>query len=218
MKTLVYGKSGKLGSCIYKMLEDNGYNPSFASSRNIVPIDNKIDIIIEATTSIAIENIAKAAFDIKKPLVICTTNIDSKIFEKIEEYAKDIPIFISPNMSFGVHIFKKILKKAAIELKEYDFDIEIIEKHHNKKIDSPSGTAISIKNLIQNEYKSEIPIHSIRAGSIFGEHSAIFAGHGEIIELSHTALSRDIFAKGAILAAKFLIKQSPGIYNMEDLN
>ncbi|MCI6456995.1 MAG: 4-hydroxy-tetrahydrodipicolinate reductase, partial [Clostridiales bacterium] len=142
------------------------------------------------------------------------------------------PIFHSSNMSLGVNVLVKLVKEAAKSLN--GFDIEIIEKHHNKKLDAPSGTAVMIANgvkevLPDSEYiygrhgrsdkrsSNEIGIHAIRGGTIVGEHTTIFAGHDEVVEIKHSAQSKDIFAKGAIAAAKFLVKQEAGYYNMNNM-
>ena len=151
---------------------------------------------------------------------------------KIKESSNIIPIFHSSNMSLGVNVLIKLVKEAAKSLN--GFDIEIIEKHHNKKLDAPSGTAVMIANgvkevLPDSEYiygrhgrsdkrnSNEIGIHAIRGGTIVGEHTTIFAGHDEVVEIKHSAQSKDIFAKGAIAAAKFLVKQEAGYYNMNNM-
>ena len=151
---------------------------------------------------------------------------------KIKKASNIIPIFHSSNMSLGVNVLVKLVKEAAKSLN--GFDIEIIEKHHNKKLDAPSGTAVMIANgvkevLPDSEYiygrhgrsdkrsSNEIGIHAIRGGTIVGEHTTIFAGHDEVVEIKHSAQSKDIFAKGAIAAAKFLVKQEAGYYNMNNM-
>ena len=156
----------------------------------------------------------------------------SRNAEKIKKASNIIPIFHSSNMSLGVNVLVKLVKEAAKSLN--GFDIEIIEKHHNKKLDAPSGTAVMIANgvkevLPDSEYiygrhgrsdkrsSNEIGIHAIRGGTIVGEHTTIFAGHDEVVEIKHSAQSKDIFAKGAIAAAKFLVKQEAGYYNMNNM-
>ncbi len=151
--------------------------------------------------------------------------------DKINEYSKRIPIFRSANMSIGINVINNVLRNISALLYE-DFDIEIIEKHHNQKVDAPSGTALLLGDTIresikeETEYKfgrsgiskreeKEIGVHAIRGGSIVGEHEVIFAGNGEIIELKHTALSREVFAVGALKACKFICGKTPGLYSMD---
>ena len=158
--------------------------------------------------------------------------INDEEMEKIHQASKQIPVFLSFNMSLGVNILLKLVKEAAKNLN--NFDIEIIEKHHNKKVDSPSGTAVMIANAVkeireQSEFiygrhgrtgkrqQNEVGIHAVRGGTIVGEHSAIFAGNDEILEINHSARSKNVFAEGAIAAAKYLVNQQPGFYNMDDM-
>ena len=189
-----------------------------------VNIDFSHHSTIEDTLSYAIKN--------KTPLVIATTGFNDEELTKIKKASNIIPIFHSSNMSLGVNVLVKLVKEAAKSLN--GFDIEIIEKHHNKKLDAPSGTAVMIANgvkevLPDSEYiygrhgrsdkrsSNEIGIHAIRGGTIVGEHTTIFAGHDEVVEIKHSAQSKDIFAKGAIAAAKFLVKQEAGYYNMNNM-
>ena len=176
----------------------------------------------------------KFALDKKLPIVIATTGFSEQTVEDIKKAAESIPVFYSGNMSLGINLLIELVKKAENVLGS-DFDIEIVEKHHNQKIDAPSGTALMIADAIseeidtpvQYEYdrhsrrikrpKNEIGIHSIRGGTIVGEHDVIFAGCDEIITVSHTALSKNIFAVGSLNAARFLFGKSAGIYNMGDL-
>jgi len=168
------------------------------------------------------------------PIVICTTGFTDEQITKIKDASKLIPIFFSGNTSIGINLLIELAKKAALVLGS-NFDIEIIEKHHNKKIDAPSGTALMIANAINSvnnqnlsyvyerhskrepRSNKEIGIHSIRGGTIVGEHDVIFAGKDEVLTLSHTAQSKGIFAVGAINAAIFLLSKSAGLYNMSDL-
>ncbi len=165
---------------------------------------------------------------------MATTGHSEEQIKMLEEASKAIPVFRSANMSLGVNLLLDLVKKATKVLAEY-FDIEIIEKHHNQKLDAPSGTALMIADAInevmeqKHEYvydrhlrrqkrsKNEIGIHAVRGGTIVGEHSVIFAGSDEIIELKHTALSKDIFGIGALKAAAFIHDKAPGLYSMNDL-
>ena len=153
--------------------------------------------------------------------------------EKIHQASKQIPVFLSFNMSLGVNILLKLVKEAAKNLN--NFDIEIIEKHHNQKVDSPSGTALLLADTIKESIadatyyvhgrngqkkreKAEIGIHAVRGGSIVGDHEVIFAGSGEVIELSHKAISREVFAVGALKACTFMANVTEaGLYNMDDV-
>lgn len=171
----------------------------------------------------------------RTPVVICTTGHSEEQLAQIAEAAKEIPVFRSGNMSIGINLMMEVLKKCASVLGA-DFDVEIIEKHHNQKLDAPSGTALMLADAVNEalpydaEYvydrherrekrpAHEIGIHTIRGGTIVGEHSVIFSGRDEIIEIKHNANSREVFAVGAVNAAAFLAKQTePGLYNMSDV-
>ncbi|MEG6572087.1 4-hydroxy-tetrahydrodipicolinate reductase [[Clostridium] cellulosi] len=196
--------------------------------------DGKADVIIDFSHPSFLSKLLSFAKKNKIPAVIATTGMTDEQIEAIKEASKEIPIFFSANMSLGVNLILNLAKKAAAVLSP-DFDIEIIEKHHNQKIDAPSGTALMIADSISSvlehkpEYifdrhssrekrsKDEIGIHSIRGGTIVGEHDILFAGKDEVIEIKHTAMSKQIFAVGAVNAAIFLTKSKPGLYNMSDL-
>lgn len=205
-----------------------------ATYNNIEELDIKPDVIIDFSHYSCVEKLVTYSSKNNIPLVIATTGLDKNTNILIKESSKQIPIFISSNMSVGINILTKLVCQAAKVL-ENSFDIEIIERHHNKKIDAPSGTAYMIANSINNTlnnskkfiYKrhdskikrsvDEIGIHSIRGGTITGEHNIIFAGNDEIIEIKHTALSKKIFAVGAVRAAEFIYTQKPGLYDMNDM-
>ncbi len=168
------------------------------------------------------------------PLVICTTGFSPSQKQMMNDAAKRIPILNAPNMALGVNLIVSLAQQAAQILHE-DFDIEIVEKHHNQKVDAPSGTALMIAGAINSSLndsleftfgrhsktdkrqKKELGIHAVRGGAIVGEHSVIFAGPGEVIEINHSAISRDVFAYGALRAARFLEGQKPGLYSMKDV-
>jgi 4-hydroxy-tetrahydrodipicolinate reductase len=171
----------------------------------------------------------------KLALVLCTTGLSEKDIELVCQAANDIPVLRSANMSLGINTVMKLLQTAARILAASGFDIEIVEKHHNQKLDAPSGTALALadtmnevldgkytyvfdrsKDLKKRDPK-EIGISAVRGGSIVGEHEVIFAGTDEVIEIKHTAYSRAIFANGAIHAAKFLAGKAPGMYQMSDV-
>ena len=167
------------------------------------------------------------------PVVICTTGYSEEQKKQINDASKQIPIFYSGNMSLGINLIIELAKRAAAVFGE-GFDIEIIEQHHNQKLDAPSGTALMIADAVAQvrtdaEYvydrhsyrkkrdRNEIGIHSVRGGNIVGEHEVIFAGQDEILTISHSARSKTVFAVGALNAAVFLKGKEPGMYNMSDL-
>ena len=194
------------------------------------------DVIIDFTTPIAtLTNLSIARIE-KIPIVIGTTGITDEEQKVIESSAKTIPVLFSSNMSIGVNVLFNLVPAAAVALGE-DYDIEIIESHHNKKKDAPSGTAKTLLEKISHAKgknaadtaiygragnigqrpKNQIGIHAVRAGGIVGEHTVIFAGENETVEITHRANSRDIFAKGALMAAKYITGKSPGLYSMENV-
>lgn len=192
------------------------------------------DVIIDFSHPACLSSLLSFALAHKIPSVIATTGLSQSDIQKIRDVSLQIPVFFSANMSVGVNLIIDLVKRATRVL-EHDYDIEIIEKHHNQKVDAPSGTALAIADAIsasmaspgsyiydrhaqrKKRDKNEIGIHSIRGGSIVGEHEIIFAGNNETIEIKHTATSKEVFAQGAVAATKFLSKQSAGLYNMDDL-
>jgi 4-hydroxy-tetrahydrodipicolinate reductase len=205
--------------------------PVYSSLNDVTENSN---ILIDFSHPSGLEVLLNYAASRKLPTVIATTGLSQRQHELIADLSKQIPIFCSANMSIGVNLLINLVKKAAAVLSD-SFDIEIIEKHHNQKLDAPSGTAIMLADAVSSvvnpkpEYvhdrhsyrrkrsKNEIGIHAVRGGTIVGEHEVIFAGNDEIIELSHSAMSREIFAAGAIKAALFLYNKPAGLYNMDNL-
>lgn len=194
----------------------------------------KVDAIIDFSHPNNLDEILKYGISHHCPLVIATTGYNEQQLLRIEEASSQIPIFQSYNTSFGISMLTKIIKEVAKEFYEQGYDIEIIEKHHNQKIDAPSGTAkllydvvkediIEVKpiydrsSLHQKREKNEIGIQSIRAGTIFGEHSVLFAGHDEVIEVSHMALSKEVFVQGAISACLAIIDRDHGLFTLKNL-
>ena len=236
---------GRMGNEVIKAVEENDIfniicgvdrderEGKFPIYSNIEDIKEKIDVIIDFTVPVAYFKILEYEKKKKIPIVIATTGFSKEELKQIEEYSKDIPIFISSNMSLDVNLMANIVQKVAEVLK--DTDIEIIETHHNRKIDSPSGTSIILADAINEVFegekkynfermqkrgkrdKSEIGFSSIRGGNIVGEHTVAFFGENETFEITHKAYSRQVFAEGALKAAEFLIKQENGLYNMKDL-
>lgn len=245
IKLLLSGICGQMGQVIGNMVNEDpeielvgGFDIN-KDSKFDVPIykDLKecyidIDVIIDFSNPNAFQPIISFALERKIPIVIATTGLSEDQISLIHETSKKIPIFFASNMSLGINLLLDLVKKATKTL-EKNFDIEIIEKHHNKKVDAPSGTAITLADAINDtlsekytychERKSrrekrnpkEIGIHSVRGGTIVGEHTIIFSGNDEIIELTHKASSKKIFSNGAIKAAKFLFNKTPGYYSMD---
>ena len=198
-------------------------------------VKEEADVIVDFASATAVDHLLDYCVKKKMPVVLCTTGLSKEQVEKISETAKETAVLRSANMSLGINLLLKLVKEAAKTLAVSDFDIEIVEKHHNQKLDAPSGTALaladSINEALNNEYhyeydrskrhekrdEKEIGISAVRGGSIVGEHDVIFAGKDEVVTFSHTAYSKAIFGKGAIEAAKFLAGKPAGLYNMSDV-
>ena len=183
----------------------------------------------------AVDGLLDYCVEKQVPVVLCTTGLSEEQLKKVEETSKKVAVLKSANMSLGVNMLLKLLQDAAKVLAPAGFDIEIVEKHHNQKVDAPSGTALamadSINEALDNEYrytydrsqvrekreKKEIGISAVRGGTIVGEHEVIFAGEDEVIEFKHTAYSKAVFAKGAVEAGKFLKGKGAGLYDMSDV-
>ena len=246
MKVIINGYSGTMGQVLTKcILADEelelvaGVSPvhhdpndQFSTYSSFAEVKEEADVVIDFSNPLALDGILEYCLNTKTPVVLATTGYNDEEMAKIHEAAKQIPVFLSFNMSLGVNILLKLVKEAAKNLD--GFDIEIIEKHHNKKVDAPSGTDVMIANAVkevreQSEFiygrhgrtgkrqQNEVGIHAIRGGTIVGEHSAIFAGNDEILEINHSARSKNVFAEGSIAAAKYLVNQDPGFYNMDDM-
>lgn len=245
---LLNGCNGRMGQVITRLAKDDEkvsivagvdidpekFSNGYAVYNNINDVKESFDVIIDFSNVKGLPSLLSFGLDRKKPIVICTTGLSDEDREKIKSASCEIPVLTSANMSIGVNLVQKIAAICAKAL-EGSFDIEIIEKHHNQKVDSPSGTALAIANSINSalsegkEYvygrhskndkrtNNEIGIHAIRGGNIVGEHTVIFAGAGEVIEITHSALSRDVFGVGALGAAKFLYDKKPGMYNMDNV-
>ncbi len=244
LRVIISGYSGSMGKVLTKCANEDSeleivcgaskddLDVPFKTYHKMSEVEELADVIIDFSHHSTIDDTLSYAIKTKTPIVIATTGFNDEELTKIKKASNIIPIFHSSNMSLGVNVLVKLVKEAAKSLN--GFDIEIIEKHHNKKLDAPSGTAVMIANgvkevLPDSEYiygrhgrsdkrsSNEIGIHAIRGGTIVGEHTTIFAGHDEVVEIKHSAQSKDIFAKGAIAAAKFLVKQEAGYYNMNNM-
>lgn len=209
-------------------------NNDYPVYSNLGDVKEETDVIIDFSNIKGLPGLLSYAVEKKLPLVICTTGQSPEDKEKIKEASKSTAILTSANMSVGINLLLNLVKTAAKAL-EGSFDIEIIEKHHNQKVDSPSGTALAIADSIKGALESpkeylygrhsktdkrrqeEIGIHAVRGGNIVGDHSVIFAGAGEVIEINHSAISRDVFGVGALRAAKYISSKDPGLYNMDDV-
>ena len=246
IKVILNGCSGKMGKMVieassqFKDLEIVGGIDKFPSDVNfpVFTTTNDVnidyDVLLDFSRADALNDLLALTEKTKKPLVLCSTGYSEEQLALINEKSKSLPLFKSANMSLGINLINSLLKKVA-PLLYGNYDIEIIEKHHNQKVDAPSGTALlladTIKESLNDEVKyvygreghakreqNELGIHAIRGGSIVGDHDVIFAGSGEVIELTHKAISREVFAIGALKACQYMSSVSkPGLYNMDDV-
>ena len=235
---LIHGYTGAMGRVVENLIkQDKSLNICERINSQVCIFDSKAspDVIIDFSTAKVIPNLLNYAKNKQVPVVLCTTGLDLHTENMVLEVSKSAPIFKSANMSLGVNLISSVLKEITPILQSSGFDIEIIEKHHNKKIDSPSGTALLLANsinegldnslehvydrttLCERRKKTDIGVFSVRGGTIVGEHEIIFAGNNEVIEIKHSAQSKEIFAAGAIKAAKFIVNKKSGIYDMQDL-
>ncbi len=247
-RVIMHGCNGKMGQNIKGLVAadeeitivagidafDEGKNefPVFA---DITACDVEADVIIDFSVAKAVDNLLVYCVEKQVPCVLCTTGLSEEQLQKVEEASKKVAILKSANMSLGINLLMKVLKEVTGVLAPAGFDVEIVEKHHNLKVDAPSGTALalgdSVNEALNNEYeyifdrstrrekrpKKEIGYAAVRGGTIVGEHDVIFAGADEVITFSHTAYSKAVFGKGAIQAAKFLKGKAAGLYNMSDV-
>lgn len=249
LKIAINGYLGAMGQVIHKEVIndskmelvagiDKSYNEKVEKDikvyNNISELKENVDIIIDFSHPSSLEGLLDYCVEKNISLVIGTTGLENEHMEKIKKASEKIAIFYSANMSLGINLLLSLVAKTSKVLED-NFDIEIIEKHHNKKVDAPSGTAYMIADAIndalnnskkyvydrhsksEKRTRNEIGIHSIRGGTIVGDHTAIFAGPDEVLEISHSASSKTVFAQGAIKASKFVSKKEKGLYNMEDL-
>lgn len=246
-KIVITGASGKMGRVIASLVKQR-MDCEIMAGIDLIPaqfdyfplvqkpfdLTEKPDVIIDFSHPSALEELLSYCKMKNVPLVIGTTGFDDDQIKEIKAAAQQIPIFFTFNMSLGINLLVELSKQAARVLGN-QFDVEILEKHHNLKKDAPSGTAIMIAEAINNVYnndkkyvydrhnvrkpreKEEIGISSVRGGTIVGEHEVIFAGHDEVITLSHSAQSKEVFAVGAINAAVFLKDKKAGLYEMSDM-
>lgn len=244
----MHGCNGKMGQVISGICkEDNeieivaGVDP-YMGTENPYPVFSSIDecdvdadVIVDFAAAPAVDGLLDYCVKHQMPVVLCTTGLSEEQLAKVEAASEKTAVLKSANMSLGINMLMDLLKKAAKVLAPAGFDMEIVEKHHNQKVDAPSGTALALADSINEaldhayEYKYdrtqerkkrekyEIGIQAVRGGSIVGEHEVIFAGTDEVIEIKHTAYSKAIFGKGAVEAAKFLAGKPAGRYEMGDV-
>lgn len=231
-----YGAMGKVVESIVSSRDDMEITAKcdlFAPDcyRAIADVREQFDVIIDFSKPESLEQITKYCSEHGTPVVLATTGYTIEQATKARELGKYAPVFYTQNMSLGINILEKVLREITPMLKD-SFDIEIVESHHNKKVDAPSGTAKMLYNALNTSgdlnavygrdgyaprTKNEVGIHAVRGGTIAGEHTVIFAGNDEIIEIKHTALSKKIFAEGAVRAAIYVANAKKGLYQMSDI-
>ncbi|MCI5604176.1 MAG: 4-hydroxy-tetrahydrodipicolinate reductase [Clostridia bacterium] len=246
-KIILNGCNGKMGQVITRLVSNDDECEIVAgfdindSINNTYPVystpdefTGDADVIIDFSHPSVLTNLLAYCKKRNLPVIICTTGLSAEQKQEMTDASKEIPVFFSANMSLGINLLIA-LAKQAVKLLEGNFDIEIVERHHNQKIDAPSGTALAIADAIDDtlsypaEYvydrhsvrrkrkKTEIGLHAVRGGTIVGDHDIIFAGNDEVIELKHSAHSKEVFAVGAVKAAKFMTDKPAGMYDMNDL-
>lgn len=244
----MHGCNGKMGQVISKIVkEDSGAEivagvDSYLGIKNEYPVfesiekcDVEADAIIDFSNASAVDGLLDYCVEKQIPVVLCTTGLSEEQLQKVKEASKKVAVLKSANMSLGINLLMKLLQDAAKVLGTAGYDIEIVEKHHNQKVDAPSGTALALADSIndamddaytyvydrsqvrQKRDKKELGISAVRGGTIVGEHEVFFAGEDEVIKFKHTAYSKAVFGKGAVEAGKFLKGKGPGLYDMKDV-
>ncbi|MBQ3545743.1 MAG: 4-hydroxy-tetrahydrodipicolinate reductase [Lachnospiraceae bacterium] len=245
---IIHGCNGKVGQVISGLAKeddsinvvagidvvDNGNN-DYPVYTNIDECDVEADVVIDFSIAKAVDKLIDFCRNRKLPVVLCTTGLSEEQIFAIRDLSREVPVLRSGNMSLGINTVMKMLKNITKTLADAGYDIEIVEKHHNQKVDAPSGTALMLADTINEEMnceyeykydrstvrekrsKKEIGISAVRGGTIVGDHDVIFAGPDEVIQITHRAYSKGVFAKGAIEAAKFLAAKETGLYDMSDV-
>lgn len=247
-KIIMHGCNGKMGQTITAMCKEDpeieivagvdlydGIKNDYPVFPNISVCDVKADVVIDFSSAKALDDLLIYCEEKQVPVVLCTTGLTEEQLTKVRAVSEHVAVLKSANMSLGINMLTELLKKVAQILAPAGFDIEIVEKHHNQKLDAPSGTALaladSMNEALDEKYhyiydrsverrkrdRYEIGISAVRGGNIVGEHEVIFAGQDEVIEFKHTAYSKAVFAKGAVQAAKFLAGRPAGFYDMRDV-
>lgn len=248
VKAIMHGCNGKMGQVITGLIKADeaieivagidtytGITNDYPVFESIEKCDVKADVIIDFSNSAAADRLLDFCADRQIPVVLCTTGLSEEQLAKVDEAAKKVAVLKSANMSLGINLLLKLLQDATKVLAPAGFDIELVERHHNQKVDAPSGTALALADSINEEFNNEytyvydrstrrqkrdakeIGLSAVRGGTIVGDHDVIFAGEDEVITFSHTAYSKNVFAKGAVQAAKFLKGKPAGLYDMSDV-
>lgn len=248
VRAIMHGCNGRMGRVITGLIKEDeaieivagvdaytGIANDYPVFESIDKCDVKADVVIDFSNASAIDGLLDFCVEKNIPVVLCSTGLSENQLEKVEESAKKVAVLKSANMSLGINLLMKLLKDATKVLGPAGYDIEIVERHHNQKLDAPSGTALaladSINESMDNAYDyvydrskerkkreaKEIGISAVRGGTIVGDHEVIYAGMDEVIEFKHTAYSRGVFGKGAVEAAKFLAGKPAGRYDMSDV-
>lgn len=247
-RIIMHGCNGRMGQFITHLAEketdmeivagvdvSNHIQNEYPVFSSIADCDVEADAVIDFASAKAVDALLDYCVAKKLPCVLCTTGLSGEQLKKVKEASRETAVLKSANMSMGINLLLKLLREAAPVLAAAGFDIEIVEKHHNQKLDAPSGTAVALADAVNgaldNAYEyvydrsarrevrpqKEIGISAVRGGTIVGDHDVIFAGTDEVITFSHRAYSREVFAKGALLAAKFLAGKPAGYYDMSDV-
>lgn len=247
-RIIMHGCNGRMGQIISEICREDPdteivagvdvtaqKEQSYPVFTDIMKCDIQADVVIDFSTAKAVDAVFNYCVERNLPLILCTTGLSEEQLEKADQASKTVAILKSANMSLGINTLFEILQKAAKVLLPAGFDVEIVEKHHNQKLDAPSGTALALADAVNDamnqiyEYKfdrsrerrkrdaKEIGISAVRGGTIVGEHEVIFAGKDEVIEIKHTAYSRSVFGKGAVEAAKFIKGKEAGYYDMREV-
>ncbi len=247
-KMIMHGCNGRMGRVIIDLVKEDAdievvagvdafgdSNYEFPVFKSLGECDVQADVIVDFSNASAVDGLLDFCVSKNLPLVLCSTGLSEQQLSKVKDASAKVAILRSANMSVGVNALIKVLKEVSPMFAAAGFDIEIVEKHHNQKLDAPSGTALALADVINetkdNRYEyvfdrsqkrekrsdNEIGISAVRGGTIVGQHDVIYAGTDEVIEIQHTAYSKAVFAKGAIDAAKFLAGKGPGMYDMSDV-
>lgn len=247
-RVIMNGCNGKMGQCITRICKEDpdicivagvdlyqGIENSYPVFASIRECDVEADVVIDFSNVAAVDELLDYCEEKEMPVVLCTTGLSEEQNERVLQVSQSTAVLKSANMSLGVNTLIELLRKAALVFAPAGFDMEIVEKHHNQKVDAPSGTALALadamNDALEGAYtykydrsaerikrdKYEIGISAVRGGNIVGEHEVFFAGQDEVIEFKHTAYSKAVFAKGAVEAAKFLNGKSAGFYGMADV-
>ena len=248
VKAIMHGCNGKMGQVISGLIKEDPQIEIVAGIDTFQEITNEYpvfaslkefkveaEVVIDFSNASAVDELLETCVERNLPVVLCTTGLSEEQLQKVEDAGRKVAVLRSANMSLGINLLMKLLKEAAAVLAPAGFDIELVEKHHNQKLDAPSGTAValadSVNEALNNEYtykydrsqerkkreKNEIGIVAVRGGTIVGEHDVIFAGADEVITFQHTAYSKAVFGKGAVEAAKYLAGKPAGMYGMSDV-